>query len=1613
MSKVIFKMTFKHPNKGDTVSKNVSHIKYISTRSGVDKTVTEADLKKELEKGIEDINSDDETYVKYIDERPRSHGLFGKDGIEDPKDVQEEISHVDSFVWRGIISIKEEDAKELGFTKKEAWQDMLRTKVPDMAEKMGIRSTNLRWVAAVHMEQGHPHAHVVFWEKTPEKTVGIVKPKILDEIRKSYTDEIFAEQRLELVNEKNTMRDLIRDIGNDDISKASRLIREVNQAGEEIREILGTEEQEGLAPKLYPEEEKELIYKIQKLSEMLPGKGRIALKFMPENVKTEVRAIADELLQRQEFIGPVERNLKAVEQLTRLYTSNEAAIKNTQDQYSYIVNNVANRLENFGVNRDNIVDILKVWSENQFSDIKLSSDVKAELLSKIDFSGKFKSNNEKEVFDAVGIKLLEKIGGIDIEKIKESYLEQEINRTNISLKKMVDGGLLKPHDDNYFLTPKAEALCQIKENLNEVNRTILNCFSDKELSLDELMEDKRLYTLLKGNARANVFEVKKYDATIVKGYFGENNILNLNKFKASLEKKFQSEEKQNSEYKMVVSRIEKLVKNNIVEKLENDEFSFTKEGLESLDKIGKEFEYTSYDANVIYDYVNRAEGFLTESKLRKILSEDYKNEDEISKQYKYILGRLEKNVANDYAKRENINNVEGYSITQEGNDAREKILNPLSYNLKKYLNQLIERGLIERNVDNYMINEQFKYVLKNDLSSSENGIYNISEIKNNASEFIDKLISNMKDEDIEFKNLRKILKLKEVSDPIEKARDNAYNDIRDRLSQTILKGAAEAQRENIFYVDRDLSYNALEFIKNINSQINLIEDYKKVISEISTSLIRTGHDEEQILKYLSEFIDREELNLSKETLETIINEINESNIGINSDNALSFRKNVEHYLSVLKLSGYKEKEAFDILSDTIKNDSKKLEQTLWKLKEDGFLKKIGEQYKLTNKGVDEFLKIKELDRVEKEILKCLEPNGEEIEKVNFDNLIENKDIYDNLYNKDPEEFKLGRYDTKVREYFGEDNKLKFDKLEETIYGNYTDEEFNINMGKADVEIELLEKRIEKLVLNGYAKLDKESNTYSLTKECNNYFEYDDKKEIYVFTNEAIEKLGINKFEFTRYDANVSLSYIDKAEENVLTEVDLRQMLKGEIANKDAKEYYEKFTSMIESGQAKEYINISKDGDMTSTETGQELSRALSRLNKPFFACKGNIVEDKLKAFCDKEYGDESGEQFDYIIKQLENGVEKGYILKDEGALSYKIEPIFNDINKLLYQIYKENGTINKDDLREVLERNITNRALEKQLKYLTYRLDNLKKEGYLDGEENEYILNNNGLEKRKDILEPQRELLRGKIEYLERLGFLKSSGEEYQLTDKYHSYMKNVAISKEDKIPRTSEVMPKDIANIIDRTQDKVNVGKIERSNERIAMGKYINNEYKNIQSGYEDMRKYCNIPDTVEKTLKNLSKALLVSGMNFEETKEILHQWNLKSNSNIEAEKIDSIVKGSYETVKENDLWGDITVISKKDWNEMFKSLGIEEDDVPKWIYKGENWKSFNTHGIGLASIINDVWKSAWRQIEMDRMRTESQVEQMKKHLLKQQSSLSRSAIVEEVRKNKDKNHMHDEFER
>jgi phage-related protein len=75
----------------------------------------------------------------------------------------------------------------------------------------------------------------------------------------------------------------------------------------------------------------------------MPGKGRVALKFMPEEAKQKAREIAEKMVDQPPFKELYERYMKSVEEITRLHTIHPDAIKKAKDNAH---NDLRDRLAN-------------------------------------------------------------------------------------------------------------------------------------------------------------------------------------------------------------------------------------------------------------------------------------------------------------------------------------------------------------------------------------------------------------------------------------------------------------------------------------------------------------------------------------------------------------------------------------------------------------------------------------------------------------------------------------------------------------------------------------------------------------------------------------------------------------------------------------------------------------------------------------------------------------------------------------------------------------------------------------------------------------------------------------------------------------------------------------------------------------------------------------------------------------------------------------------------------------------------------------------------------------------------------------------------------------------
>lgn len=314
MAKIILKCRY---IKSGKVKHSKNLINYIATRDGVEKkddswehlpaTVEQQRLIKEILKDLNDTASNFEykdylssptrknasefiaraiednpkvinqrkKYVEYIAKRPRveklgSHGLFTDDNVPiNLSKVSETVANHEGIVWTDIISLKREDAERLGYDNSNAWQKLIRSNVPAMAESMKIPIEDLRWYAAFHNEGNHPHVHVVAYSvgKKPYMTEqGILK------LKSAFARDIFRQDLLQIYSKQTIYRDDIKERSRELINDISEQISKGNYENKTVEML------------------------IEKLTiELGNYTGRKVYGYIPKSAKNIVDAIVDEI----------------------------------------------------------------------------------------------------------------------------------------------------------------------------------------------------------------------------------------------------------------------------------------------------------------------------------------------------------------------------------------------------------------------------------------------------------------------------------------------------------------------------------------------------------------------------------------------------------------------------------------------------------------------------------------------------------------------------------------------------------------------------------------------------------------------------------------------------------------------------------------------------------------------------------------------------------------------------------------------------------------------------------------------------------------------------------------------------------------------------------------------------------------------------------------------------------------------------------------------------------------------------------------------------------------------------------------------------------------------
>jgi len=161
-----------------------NYMSYIATRDGVELLTGDADYQES------------DKYMKYIAERPRSHGLFSGEQNTDLKKTMAEVSSHSALVWTFIYSLKREDAVRLGYDSAASWRRLIMAHQTELAEAIKIPPNQFRWCAAYHDEKHHPHIHIMVWSADPKQ--GYLTEQGIEKMRSKLTNDIFQDDVVQI-----------------------------------------------------------------------------------------------------------------------------------------------------------------------------------------------------------------------------------------------------------------------------------------------------------------------------------------------------------------------------------------------------------------------------------------------------------------------------------------------------------------------------------------------------------------------------------------------------------------------------------------------------------------------------------------------------------------------------------------------------------------------------------------------------------------------------------------------------------------------------------------------------------------------------------------------------------------------------------------------------------------------------------------------------------------------------------------------------------------------------------------------------------------------------------------------------------------------------------------------------------------------------------------------------------------------------------------------------------------------------------------------------------------------------------------------------------------------
>lgn len=277
------------------------------------------------------------TYLSYIAEKENvfrnestEHGLWGY--IRDIPDIDKNnsLTEVHEYIrqlsldkkniFRGIISISEADAMEKGFDKKEQWEDLIKVKLPEFAKSINIPSERLEYVASIHRDKGHPHIHIMFWDREQEIQKRFIHKSISNKFRISLNKYIFNEEYTEALKQRDAIKE---DFITEEKQLESLFINELLGKNTQIETISTVDfyyPETMYLDRISKEDIDEITNQLLGLREELPKTGSIDYKYLmkDEDLIKKIDDISRRILQaspslKKEFDKYIKKSVEIAE----------------------------------------------------------------------------------------------------------------------------------------------------------------------------------------------------------------------------------------------------------------------------------------------------------------------------------------------------------------------------------------------------------------------------------------------------------------------------------------------------------------------------------------------------------------------------------------------------------------------------------------------------------------------------------------------------------------------------------------------------------------------------------------------------------------------------------------------------------------------------------------------------------------------------------------------------------------------------------------------------------------------------------------------------------------------------------------------------------------------------------------------------------------------------------------------------------------------------------------------------------------------------------------------------------------------------------------------------